>query len=131
MAVLRLLKCLVIVSAAAFVLPELALAEVQENETGRESPSQSAAAVLSDGKYQSDLPNLPPLRESMPPRADQGAPEFEVPPVETPRDTSEPTKFDKTWLWFAAAVVGALLMAYIVLTWVRAKRRPAAAGILK
>ena len=137
MAVVRFWKCFATAAAAALVLSVVAPAQAQENEPGHESPIESAHAVLSDGTYQSELPTPPEPRErpepstASEPQREASVPSSDPAPAAKTRrraepdsETSDTSASDGTWLWVAAAVVGVPLIAYIFLTWYRA--RPAA-----
>ncbi len=106
----------VAILAAALMLPGLASGE---------TALESARAVLSDGDYQSELPSRPApeaRREISSSTSDSSARRIELPPIETRRDNSGPRTFDQRWLW-AAALAGALLIAYLLLIWYRARHR--------
>ncbi|MDP6475964.1 MAG: hypothetical protein QF666_01350 [Alphaproteobacteria bacterium] len=134
MAVLRVLKFLPILAAAALWLPALAVAAAAEIDAGPESPAASARDVLSDSAYQSDLPNRPApeaKREISSSTADSSSRRIELPPIETRRDSSGPRDFNQRRLWAAAALAGALLIAYLLLIWYRARRRSEGGAIAK
>ena len=133
----RFLSCVVILLTAAALLAVPALAQAQQNEPDRETPVESARAVLSDRSYQSDLPLPPEPREpssaSEPPR-DASAPSSDPAPAAKTRrraepdsETSDARASDGTWLWVAAGVVGVPLIAYIFLTLYRARQTANAA----
>lgn len=131
----RFLRSVLILSAAALVLSAAAPAQAQQNEPDRETPVESAHAVLSDGTYQSELP-LPPEPRKQPepstasePQRDASAPGSDPAPAAKTRQRAEPDSVtsgasasDGTWLWVAAAVVGVPLIAYILLTLYRARQ---------
>ena len=137
----RLLRSLVILSAAAVVLGTPASAGAQENAERRESPIESARAVLSDGAYQRELPVWPPpnletsgtsstvseppenppepAREVSPTASDGASPAARAEPES---DTDGASGADRTWLWLLAGLIGAALLAYILLLVYRARR---------
>jgi len=137
----RLLRSLVMLSAAAAVLGTPAWAAAQEDAKRRETPIESAHAILSDGAYQRDLPVWPPpnfeasgtsstvseppenppppMREVSPPASDSASPAARAEPES---DTGGASGGGGTWLWLLAGLIGAALLAYVLLLLYRARR---------
>ena len=119
MALRRLLRCLPV------LLPVLAVATAAGAATP-ESPVQSAREILSDSRYQSDLPTRPPLKvQSQQTRKTTEKPQRSSEPsrprAEPPRQSSGPANFDGTWLYIVVGVLGAALAAFVVITLLRGR----------
>ena len=125
MALRRLLRCLPVLPAAAVLLPVLAVSTAA-SATDPQSPVQSAREVLSDSRYQSDLPSRPPpkVQTQQPQKATQKpqrSSEPSRPRAGAPRQTSGPANFDGTWLYIVAGVLGVALAAFVVITLLRGR----------